>query len=77
MNMKRMTLHDKAVRLCEGGCVEIDGHVVRAKRIPDGFEPCNECEMDSICKMEMLDLCAECDALEKRKHILYLANKKQ
>lgn len=72
---KEMTLHDKAVRLCEGGVVECSGHYVRAKEIPDGFCPCMECSMDSACDMEMTDLCAECDGLTRTPHILFFNHK--
>lgn len=72
---KPMSRHDMAVRLCEGGEVFFMGHWLKSTTIPDEFDPCEACEMDCLCHMEMTDLCAECDAYDKRKHILYLANK--
>lgn len=75
--MKQMTLHEKAVRLCEGGVVEFEGHFVRAVRYEGNFLSCPDCKMDSICSMEMSNLCAECDDYEGCQHILVLSNKKR
>lgn len=74
---KEMSLHDKAVRLAEGGIVEIAGHFVRAINIPDAENPCIHCEMDSACRMEMSDLCAELDAYTHSMHLLKFAYKKR
>lgn len=65
-------LHEKAVRLCEGGTVWVSSHMVRAKRVSDWADACNECEMDSICDHEMCEVCACCDEYEGYGHILYL-----
>lgn len=73
---KKMTLHDKAVRLCEGGEVECMGHFVRAQVIQTKDLPCIDCTMDSICRDELCDLCAECDNLTHEEHILVLCNKR-
>lgn len=70
---KEMSLHDKAVRLCEGGTVECMGHYVRAKAVKTEDLPCLDCKMDSICRDELCDLCAECDNLTNENHILVLA----
>lgn len=70
------TLHDLAVRLCEGGQVEFIGLSIKAKDALDPADPCLECQMDSICCMEMTDLCAECDGYHHHAHILVLANEK-
>ncbi len=65
-----MTLHEKAVRLCEGGVVEIAGHFVRAKHYVGHDLSCRYCDMDCACGVEMMNLCAECDAYERCQHIL-------
>lgn len=70
---KEMSLHDKAVRLCEGGTVECMGHYVKAKAIDTNDLPCIDCEMDSICQDEMCDLCAECGGLMDKEYMLILA----
>lgn len=69
---KEMTLHDKAVRLCEGGVVWCMGHYVKAQVVQMGDLPCFDCKMDSICKDELCDLCAECDHLTNEDHMLVL-----
>lgn len=73
VKQKEMSLHDKAVRLCEGGVVECMGHVVKAVAIATSDLPCIDCGMDSICRDEMCDLCAYCDNLTSEEHILVLA----
>lgn len=70
---KEITLHDKAVRLCEGGVVMCMGHYVRAKAVKTEDLPCLDCKMDSICRDELCDLCVECDSLTNENHILVLA----
>lgn len=72
MSKKKMTLHEKAVRLSEGGAVEIDSLVVMAKRVGDDTMPCDICEMDCLCHQEMADLCSELDSYDRFMHILYL-----
>lgn len=70
---KEMSLHDKAVWLCEGGTVKCMGHYVRAKAIKTDDLPCIHCTMDSICRDEMCDLCAECDGIKDNEYVLVLA----
>lgn len=72
-----MTVHDKAIRLCEGGIVEIEGNWFRLIRFPDYFDdnPCMECELDSICRLEHTDICGECEAISGRRCCLQLVNK--
>ena len=74
--MAKDTLHEKAVRLAEGGIVEIDGHFVRAIDVQAGVNPCELCDMDSACNMNMVDLCAEVDGYTRSAHILKFAYKK-
>ena len=75
--MAKDTLYEKAVRLAEGGIVEIAGHFVRAIDVEAGVNPCYLCEMDSACNMEMIDLCAEVDGYTHSAHILKFAYKKK
>lgn len=75
--MKHDPLYEKAVRLAEGGIVEIAGHFVRAVNVPDAECPCDLCEMDSACRKEMTDLCAELDAYTRSKNLLKFAYKKK
>lgn len=68
-----LSLHEKAIRLCEGGVVDIDGHAVRAVECPHVENPCMVCEMDSACRMDMTDLCGECEAITQKRYYLKFA----
>lgn len=65
---KKLSLHDLAIRLCEGQRVEIYGLVLQA------VDACNYCEMESICSHydDIETLCAECDRITRTTHILKL-----
>ena len=65
-------LHEKAVRLCEGGAVEINGLWVKTKVVEGQVDPCDICEMDCLCRMDMVELCAACENYDNKKHLLYL-----
>ena len=71
-----MTIHDKAIRILEGGIVEIDGNWFGLKRFPDWYDDnaCMECDLDSICRMEHTNVCAECESIIHRKCCLRLAS---
>lgn len=75
----KMTVHDKAIRLLEGGIVEIDGDWFRLIRFPDYYDgiTCMECDLDSICREEHEDICAECEAISGKECCLRLAQKRQ
>lgn len=73
MTKKELTLHQKAIRLLEGGFAEIDGHVVAAKLAPDDVFSCDICEMDSICHVEMDLLCEEVCFIKQKDYYLVLA----
>ena len=75
--MKKMTEHDKAIRLLEGGIVEIEANWFRVKRFPDDYDgyPCEECGLDSICRLEHAYVCAECVAISNQKCMLALVCK--
>lgn len=66
--------YEKAVRLCEGGAVEINGLLVKAALVDDNEEACLVCDMDCLCRLEMLELCAEADGYDRKRHRLYLVN---
>lgn len=73
---KRMSLHDMAVRLCEGGVVEFNSLFLKAITVPDEVNACDACRMDCLCHDAMINLCSACDDYDRRKHLLYLANEK-
>ncbi len=65
MMEKTMSIHDKAIRLIEGGIVEVDGHAVKLVNRDYIFDPCFCCEMDCLCHNgnEMCSVCQECDEI--------------
>lgn len=70
----KMTQHEKVVRLVEGGFVWHDGHLIGAKKVTSNDEPCSLCKMDSLCNLEMTDLCGACECYMNGRYLLYLAN---
>ena len=70
----KQSIHEKAIRLTEGGIVEVDGHSVRLVEIPDMFDTCYCCEMDCLCHTgtEMCDVCIESVETSKKNCILEL-----
>lgn len=70
---KEASLHDLAVRLCEGGAVWFEGHSLKAVKVTGEEFPCYLCDLDSICNVRINDLCAECDRYSISKHYLKLA----
>lgn len=68
-NTKKMkeSVHEKAIRLIEGGIVEVDGHCVKLGKHPYLSDPCYCCEMDCLCHFgtEMHLVCRECDIITK------------
>lgn len=71
-----MSVHDKAIRLLEGGIVEIDGDNFRLNRIPYelDIDDCCECELDSICREEHKEVCSECGDISGYRCYLKLAH---
>lgn len=70
--MKKQTLHEKAVILCEGGVVWHEGHAIRAGVYVGEDSPCDVCNMDCICHMSMAEQCVECNNYDGKKHYLIL-----
>lgn len=75
---KNDIIHEKAIRLVEGGVVEVDGLSVRAIKFGSYYDICNECEMDCLCHFgaEILDVCKECDTIGIDNYYLKLVNEK-
>ena len=71
---KEQIAHEKAVRLHEGGVVQISGHAVRAIEIQTDALPCMDCQMDSACTFEMEHICLLCDEYSHTTHILEFAH---
>lgn len=66
--MKQQTIHEKAIRLIEGGLVNVDGHCVRLNTTSGDWDVCIACNMDSICRSnsEMSLVCRECDNITQK-----------
>ena len=69
---KELTLHEMAVRLCEGGSVLYLGHNLRAGLTCSGEFSCNVCQMDSECRGEIAYLCREMDLYDGKRHYLIM-----
>ena len=69
---KEITIHEVAIALCERRNVWFNNHTVRLVHIEYCDNPCQICEMDSICDMDMVDLCGECSAIIKKPCFLKL-----
>lgn len=70
---KKLSVHDLAIRLCEGQRIWFCEHMLRAVGFNGAFgDACYYCELDSICNVEISDLCAECDDITRTPHILKL-----
>ena len=70
--MKVKSLHDLAVRLCEGGVVWFEGLSIVAKELSDGDDACRVCNLDCICNEPLKELCVKCDSLVGKCHYLEL-----
>lgn len=70
--IKVNSVHDKAIALCEGRPVQILGHTVKLCKNKYLEDSCNECEMDSICQGEMVDVCMECESITRERCFLKL-----
>lgn len=80
MNISKLkcnSIHEKAIRLLEGGVVEVDGLFVRAVKINCMYDTCDLCEMDCLCHFgaEMYEVCKECDSIDVNYYYLKLVNK--
>lgn len=74
--MKEKEIHEKAIRLLEGGIVEVNGHSVKVGKCPIEAFPCDICKMDSICRKgtAMCAVCEECDNISEGDYYLILTH---
>ena len=68
------SIHSKAIRLLEGGVVEVQGLSVIVRVEEHLSDPCFVCEMDCICHYgnEMCIVCRECDMITRKDCFLIL-----
>lgn len=76
MNHNHESIHEKAIRLIEGGIVEISCLCVRMGHSPYIFDPCFGCDMDCLCHKgnPICDLCEECDSITNEDCFLILVS---
>lgn len=74
--MKRKELNEKVQLLKAGQIVEIEGDYFRACRIAEGWggRTCDACELDSICKGDVYQVCCEMETTPTFQWILKLAH---
>ena len=70
---EQQTLHEMAVRLCEGDVVWFQSHSIKAVEVKGFYSPCDICDMDCLCNDEMIDLCSECGYYSNKMYRLKLA----
>lgn len=61
--MRKKELNEKVQQLKAGQIVEIAGDSFQAVRVDesDGFSCCQLCELDSICRGDVVSVCSELD----------------
>lgn len=69
---KELSDHDKAIRLLEGGLVEIDGLVFSIDEAGSEDDPCYSCKLDSICSPNIIRICLEADLITRTSHKMIL-----
>lgn len=69
---QRQSDHDKAIRLLEGGIVEIDGLLFSLDDAGPDDDPCNSCRLDSICSANINRICLEADLITRTSHRMIL-----
>lgn len=72
----KQSIHEKAIRLVEGGIVVVDGLSVRLGKGHVSESSCFTCEIDSLCHIgtEMFYVCEECDRITRKDCYLSLVN---
>ena len=75
--MKQKELLEKVALLKDGQIVEIENDWFQAVRLPEYWDedPCNICELDSICRGDITDVCNKLDGDWPYKWYLKLAHK--
>lgn len=75
--MKQKELYEKVQLLKAGQIVEINGDWFRAVRIEDADPKscCEQCDLDSICRDDVFDVCCEMETSASHWWMLKLAHK--
>lgn len=74
--MKQRELYKKVQLLKAGQVVQINGDFFRAINLGpiDSFGICNECDLDSICHDDVLEVCCEMESAGSNRWRLKLAH---
>lgn len=74
--MRKKELVEKAQLLKAGQIVEISGDYYRAVNLGNDYDdnPCMLCELDSICRGDVFDVCCEMESFVSHHWILKLAH---
>ena len=64
--------HEKAIKLLEGELVEIDGLLFSIDDAGLENNPCLSCRLDSICSLNIMNICEEADMITRTAHRLIL-----
>lgn len=74
--MKNKSVHEKAIRLLEGGIVDVDGLNLICVCFSGEKHECEVCEMDCLCHQgnDICAVCTECSDISRRKCYLQLVN---
>ena len=74
--MKQKEIYKKVQLLKAGQCVEINADWFRAVKLPDEWEKfaCEECDLDSIGRGDVFDVCVEMETVGSHKWLLKLAH---
>lgn len=77
--LKCNSIHEKAIRLREGGIVNVQGQRVRAIETKNFWQTCEVCDLDCLCCIgsEFYFVCKECDMIGDNYYYLKLVNKKR
>ena len=75
--MKQKELLEKVALLKDGQIVEIENDWFQAVRLPEYWDedPCNICELDSICRGDVNTICAALEDYGRCRWYLKLAHK--
>lgn len=74
--MKQKELYEKVALLKDGQVVQIAGDFFRAVQLVsvESMPACMQCDLDSICHDDVLDVCSEMESTGSRHWILKLAH---
>lgn len=74
--MTQKELHEKVALLRDGQVVQIDGDFFRAVKVPENWDdaPCYLCELDSICRGNVFNICCEMETVASHFWMLKLAH---